>query len=353
MRAVVLKGAHRVAVEYRPRPSLQEDTDVIIKVTSSGLCGSDLHWYHGRLEVVSEFVIGHEVVGTVEERGSDVKCLQVGDKVVVPFCTACSSCYYCQLGESGRCTKGLMLGLPGQLEGGQAEFVRVPLADTSVVKAPDTIPEQMLVLMADIMPTGYFAASRFVKDLPMTQRNEMTAVVIGCGPVGICTIATALTMVKRVYAIDSVPDRLAEAAKVGAIPLNLNEDPVEKIKSATEGRGADAVMEVVGRTDALMLALELVRPYGTLSSVGVHTDTIPLPGLTLYGKGVKMGFGRCPVRSVFDDALNVLVKQQDKLAFLCSVRMSLEDAALAYEEFAARKVHKVVFDVAGLTKGHA
>lgn len=210
----------------------------------------------------------------------------------------------------------------------------------------------MLVLMADIMPTGYFAASRFVKDLPLERRSQMTAVVIGCGPVGICAIATALTLVKEVYAIDSVPDRLAEAAKMGAIPLALDEDPVEKIKAATNGRGTDAVMEVVGHTDAWMLGLDLVRPYGSLSSVGVHTETLQLEGIALYNKGLTMGFGRCPVRSVFEDALEVLVKQQDKLAFLCSVRMSLEDAAQAYVDFDARKVHKIVFDVGGSSKGN-
>ncbi|KAJ9602992.1 hypothetical protein H2200_012287 [Cladophialophora chaetospira] len=271
--------------------------------------------------------------------------MQVGDKVVVPFSTACSSCYYCKLGKSGRCTEGLMLGLPGQLEGGQAEYVRVPLADTTAVRAPDTIPEQMLVLMADIMPTGYFAASRFLKDLPAERRDEMTAVVIGCGPVGICAIATALTLVKRVFAIDSVPDRLAEAERMGAIPLHLNEEPVEKVKAATDGRGADAVMEVVGQTDALMLALDLVRPYGSINSVGVHTKIMPISGLTLYAKAATMGFGRCPVRSVFEDALKVLTKQQDKLAFLCSKTASLEDAPQAYEDFEARKVHKIVFDL--------
>lgn len=202
----------------------------------------------------------------------------------------------------------------------------------------------MLVLMADIMPTGYFAASRFLKEIPSDRLDDTVAVVIGCGPVGICAIATALTMVQRVYAIDSVPDRLAEAERMGAIPLNLNEDPVEKIKAATDGRGADAVIEVVGHSDALMLALDLVRPYGSMSSVGVYNEVIPISGLTLYTKAAKMGFGRCPVRSVFESALKVLVQQQDKLAFLCSTTKSLEDAPQAYQDFEARKFHKVVFD---------
>ena len=161
----------------------------------------------------------------------------------------------------------------------------------------------MLVLMADIFPTGYFAAARFLKDLNQRDKDEFTTVVIGCGPVGLCAITCALTMVKTVYAIDSVPERLAEAEKLGAIPIALNDSPVEKIKAASGGRGADVVMEVVGHADAFMLAFDMIRPWGQISSIGVHTEPLPLNGLLCYGKNVTMAFGRCPVRSIFEDAL--------------------------------------------------
>ena len=209
----------------------------------------------------------------------------------------------------------------------------------------------MLVLMADIFPTGYFAASRFLKNLPQRDRDEFTTVVIGCGPVGICAITCALTMVKTVYAIDSVPERLEEAKKIGAIPINLNDNPVEKIKAASGGRGADVVLEVVGHSDAFMLAFDLIRPWGQISSVGVHTEMLPLNGLLCYGKNVTMAFGRCPVRSIFEDALEVLVKEQKKVAFLCGKTMSLEDAPQAYKDFEARKVHKIVFKMSGEAAG--
>ena len=150
----------------------------------------------------------------------------------------------------------------------------------------------MLVLMADIFPTGYFAASRFLKNISQQDRDEFTTVVIGCGPVGICAITCALTMVKTVYAIDSVPERLKEAEKIGAIPINLNDNPVEKIKAASGGRGADVVMEIVGHADAFMLAFDMIRPWGQISSIGVHTEQIPLNGLLCYGKNVTMSFGR-------------------------------------------------------------
>ncbi len=201
----------------------------------------------------------------------------------------------------------------------------------------------MLVLMADIFPTGYFAAARFLKDLPQRDRDEFTAVVIGCGPVGICAITCALTMVKTVYAIDSIPERLKEAEKIGAIPINLNDDPVPKIKAATDGRGADVVIEGVGHADAFMLAFDMIRPWGQISSIGVHTEQLPLNGLLCYGKNVTMAFGRCPVRSIFEDALKLLVQEQKKVAFLCGVTMSLEDAPKAFKDFEARKVHKIVF----------
>lgn len=201
----------------------------------------------------------------------------------------------------------------------------------------------MLVLMADIFPTGYFAAARFLKNLSPRDREEYTTAVVGCGPVGLCAIACALTMVKTVYAIDSVPERLAEAEKLGAIPINLNDDPVGKVKAASQGRGADVVMEIVGHADAFMLAFDMIRPWGQISSIGVHTEQIPLNGQLCYGKNVTISFGRCPVRSVFDEALAELQKLHSKLAFLAGVVLSIEDAPQAYKDFDARKIHKAVF----------
>lgn len=196
----------------------------------------------------------------------------------------------------------------------------------------------MLVLMADIFPTGYFAAARYMKNLSPEDRKTTVAVTVGCGPVGICAITAALTMVDTVYAIDSVPERLAEAEKIGAKTILLNDNPVDKIKAVTQGRGADVVMEVVGHADALQLALDLIRPFGQISSVGVHTETISVNGMMLYGKNATMAFGRCPVRSIFEDALKVLVSEQDKVKFLCGRTMNMEDAPEAFRIFEQRKV---------------
>ena len=225
------------------------------------------------------------------------------------------------------------------------------VAGECLLTAVPDIPEEMLVLMADIFPTGYFAASRFLKNISQRDRDEFTTVVIGCGPVGLCTITSALTMVKTVYAVDSVPERLEEAKKLGAIPIALNDSPAEKIKAASGGRGADVVMEVVGHADAFMLAFDMIRPWGQISSIGVHTEQLPLNGLLCYGKNVTMAFGRCPVRSIFEDALRVLVQEQKKVAFLCGKTMSLEDAPQAYKDFEARKYHKIVFKMGDAKTG--
>ncbi|KAF2102462.1 GroES-like protein [Rhizodiscina lignyota] len=342
MRAVILKGDFEVAVEDRPVPKIQKPTDVILKVSAAGLCGSDLHFYRGHLKCPPGFICGHEFVGEIAEKGEEVTKFNVGDRVVV----SCPMCFYCKQGQASRCPKGELFGnsAPANtIDGGQAEYVRVPLAQTTLAPVPDGIPEEMLVLMADIFPTGYFCASRYLQNLGPAKRKETVAVAVGCGPVGICGITAALTMVDTVYAIDSVPERLAEAEKIGAKTILLNDNPVEKIKAATGGRGADVALEFVGHGDALQLCIDLVRPFGQISTVGVHTEMLQLNGLMLYGKNLTMAFGRCPVRSIFEDALALLVKEQDKVKFLCGMFMSLEEAPEAYRIFEQRKVHKIIF----------
>jgi len=310
----------------------------------------DLHFYRGHLKCPPNFICGHEFVGEIVEVGNAVNKFQIGEQVVVPFYTACGECYYCVRGEASRCAKGELYGnsVPANtIDGGQAEYVRCPLADSTFVHTPTGIPEEMLVLMADIFPTGYFGAARFLKDLNARDRKEYTVVVVGCGPVGICAITCALTMVDKVYAIDSIPERLAEAEKIGAKTIDLNDDPVSKIRAVTEGRGADVVIEVVGHADALLLGVDLIRPFGKISCLGVHTEKLELNGLIMYGKNATLAFGRCPVRSIFEDALKLLVQEQKKVAFLCGRTMSLEDAPQAYRDFEARKVHKIVFKMSG------
>ncbi|KAL8881890.1 MAG: hypothetical protein Q9198_001006 [Flavoplaca austrocitrina] len=256
-------------------------------------------------------------------------------------------CFYCKNGYSSRCEKCQLFGTAG-LDGAQAEFVRVPLADATVVKAPDEIADNALVLMADIFPTGYFAAHNGFKELTKGQVAESTTVVIGCGPVGLCAVINALDYEpKHVLAVDSVPSRLDLAKSLGAEPWNFQTDREgldRRVKELTEGRGADVAIEVVGSSPALKMGFELLRPWGIISSVGVHNGEIPWSGNEGYGKNLRIQMGRCPVRSIFPQALKKLKQKQHLLGFMSDKIMPLSEAVEGYELFDQMKVQKVVFE---------
>ncbi|KAI1998702.1 hypothetical protein LOZ51_002436 [Ophidiomyces ophidiicola] len=273
MKAVVFKGPHAVSVEDRPIPKIQDPNDIIVKVTYTALCGSELHVYRGHQPSDTDFIMGHEYTGIVQEVGSEVKTVKPGDKIVSPFTSSCGKCFYCKQGFSSRCEKSQLLGSKS-LDGGQAEYVRMPHADGTVMKAPEGINDHALVLMADIFPTGYFAASNGFKEFTKEQISELTVVVIGCGPVGLCALINAEEYKpKHLLAVDAVPDRLELAKSLGAEPWNYKTDREglnRRVRELTSNRGADVVIEVVGLSPALRMGFELLRPWGTISSVGVH-----------------------------------------------------------------------------------
>lgn len=244
--------------------------------------------------------MGHEFTGTVDEVGADVKTVKVGDTIVSPFTVSCGECFYCGHGFTSRCTKSLLFGCP-LLDGGQAEYVRVPLADSTVVKAPSTIEDTKLCLMADIFPTGYFAASNALSKLSPKTVSESVVVAIGCGPVGLCAQIAALEYKPKILlAVDSVQSRLDTAASFGAEPWNYqtqHDELFKRVNELTDGRGADVVIEVVGHSSALDMGFKLLRPWGVISSVGVHNDVIPWTGNQAYNKNLTIQMGRCPVRS--------------------------------------------------------
>lgn len=244
--------------------------------------------------------MGHEFTGSVHEIGSDVRNLKVGDLIVSPFTVSCGVCFYCLQGFSSRCEKSLLFGCP-LLDGAQAEYVRVPLAEATVVKAPSGIEDLKLCLMADIFPTGYFAASNALGGMKPKIVSESVVVVIGCGPVGLCAlIAAGEYKPKALLAVDGIEDRLETARSLGAEPWNYQtqrEELSKRVLELTDGRGADAVIEVVGHSSALEMGFQLLRPWGIISSVGVHNGEIPWTGNQAYGKNLTIKMGRCPVRS--------------------------------------------------------
>lgn len=244
--------------------------------------------------------MGHEFTGEVVDTGPQVQKFQKGDLVISPFTTSCGDCFYCFRKFSSRCAKGKLYGsIP--LDGGQADYVRVPTADSTLVAAPDAVDEKKLVLMADILPTGFFAAKNAFKEMDEATVRDSTVVLFGCGPVGICSLISALEYKpKHLIAVDSVASRLDLARSLGAEAWNFQTDAdglKDRVRELTSGRGADVAIEVVGHSDALRMAFDTIRPWGRISSVGVHNGEIPWTGNEAYGKNLQLQMGRCPVRS--------------------------------------------------------
>ncbi|KAL7787182.1 S-glutathione dehydrogenase [Trichoderma ceciliae] len=338
MQAVVFKGKLQVKVEQRPIPKIKDAEDIIVKVGYTALCGSELHVFRGDLPVgTADFIMSLEFTGEVVEAGSAVTSLKPGDKVITPFTVSCGKCFYCKQGYSSRCEKNLFFG-SALLDGGQAQYCRVPLADGCVVKAPTTIRENLLVLMADIYPTGYFAAYSAFCGLQEQVVRQSVVLIVGCGPVGLRALAAALDYKpKNIIAIDSVEPRLDQARKLDAEPRNYRTDMDglrRRVMELTDGRGADIAIEVVGHSDALGICFDLLRPWGKISSVGVHA----------FHKNLSIDMGRCLVRSLFPQALESLERHRDDLEFMVNNIKPLFEAAKWYDEFNNMRVQKVIFD---------
>ncbi|EAW12288.1 alcohol dehydrogenase family protein [Aspergillus clavatus NRRL 1] len=332
MQAVVFKGPLQVTLEKRPIPQIQDPTDAIIRVRYTALCGSELHVFRGHQPSSTDFIMGHEFTGEVVETGAQVQRFKPGDRVISPFTVSCGECFYCTQGCSSRCAKGKLYG-SAVLDGAQADYVRVPLADATLVGAPAGVDEKKLVLMADILPTGYFAARNAFRGMDGTDVRESTVVLFGCGPVGLCALVSALEFrPKNLIAVDSVPSRLETARSLGAEAWNFQTDADglrKRVLELTDGRGADVAIEVVGHSSALRMAFDLLRPWGRISSVGVHNGEIPWTGNEAYGKNLQIQMGRCPVRSIFEDALQLLVQKQDSLEFMTADIRPLSQAIAA------------------------
>lgn len=279
------------------------------------------------------------------------------------------NCFYCDRGHTSRCEKSKLLGSV-VCDGAQAEYVLCPLGETTLMHAPETVPQEALILMADIFPTGYFVSKNAWLMFNEVERKDATAVVIGCGPVGLCAVTAATHFFKNVYAIDAVPDRLAEAKKHGATEtFNFKDTSVDipaKIKELTGGRGADAVLEVVGAQSAMDTAIKIVRPWGVISSCGIHTHELKMSGLDLYSecimldvltyfvadvlsiarvpdKNIRFQFGRCDSRAIFEESLQLLEKHADKFKGFVQHVVPVEEAAKWYELFEVRRAHVSIY----------
>ncbi|KAJ5292100.1 hypothetical protein N7478_001351 [Penicillium angulare] len=328
MQSVVFKGPFQVAIEERPVPKIESPSDAIVKVHYTALCGSELHVYRGHQPSGPGFIMGHEFMGEIYETGSAMRNFKKGDHAIAAFTTSCGNCFYCNRSMSSRCIESKLFGSP-VLDGGHAEFVRVPNADATLAPVPDGIDKAKLVFMADIFPTGYFAAYNAFKGIPQEEIESSTVVLLGCGPVGLFALANAQSYKpKNLIAVDKVDSRLEKAKDFGAEAWNIKDEEAlrERVKKLTDSRGADIVIEVVGHADALRAGFDILRPFGRLSSVGVHNEAVPWSGFEAYSKNLTMETGRCPARSIFPNALKSFREYQDRFDFMAADIRPLSEA---------------------------
>ncbi|WP_217241851.1 glutathione-independent formaldehyde dehydrogenase [Streptomyces sp. AC555_RSS877] len=366
MKAVVYKGPFEVAVEQVENPGLQHPNDVIVRVTSTAICGSDLHMYEGRTAAEPGIVFGHENLGIIEETGDGVSSLKRGDRVVMPFNVACGFCKNCTAGFTGFCVTvnpGFAGGAYGYVamgpfSGGQAEYVRVPYADFNCLKLPEgDANESDFVLLADIFPTGYHG-----NELADVRPGESVA-VYGGGPVGLMAAYSALLRgARKVFVVDRVAERLQKAEEIGAIPVNFSEaNPVEQIKDQTEGQGTDKGIDAVGYqaqargedreepATVLNSLVETVRPTGALGIPGLYVPSDPggpddqsKKGMLLvaigrlFEKGLRLGTGQCNVKRYNRQLRDMIIDGRARPGFVVSHELSLDEAPQAYEKFDKR-----------------
>ncbi|QEF98258.1 NADP-dependent isopropanol dehydrogenase [Stieleria maiorica] len=340
MRAVCFQSVRQVAVQEIADATLEAATDAVVQVEVAGLCGSDLHPYFGRESGLDPgTVMGHEFVGRVVEVGDQVRSVAIGDRVCSPFTTNCGTCFYCRRGLSSRCPSGQLFGWRQKgvgLHGGQSERVRVPLADGTLMKIPDGIDPVAALLLGDNLSTGYFGASLAVDPSSI---GEDAFAVVGCGTVGLLAIASARRMgARNIYAIDPNTARLQIAERLGAAVFNAPEDALSAVRSATDGRGADGVMEFVGLPEAQALAYRLIRPGGRMSVIGCHcTPNFAFSPADAYDKNLTYRTGRCPARSYMDVLPETLATEPMDFSWCVTHRFGVDDAEEAYQTFAGGK----------------
>lgn len=338
MKALTFQGKETIRYESIPDPEILSSTDAIVKVILCAICGSDLHVYHEHEKGLDRgTAMGHEFTGEVVAVGKDVKVMRTGDLVMSPFTTNCGNCFYCNIGLTCRCIRGQLYGWrenENGLHGGQAEYVRVPMADSTLMKIPEGVSTEVALFLGDILSTGFFCA----RQAEIKPNN--TYAVVGCGPVGLMAILGALEYgAEKVFAIDTVAERLERAKQFGAIALNASkENPLEIIRMANEGRGADAVLEAVGNSNTNRLAYELVRPGGIISAVGVCTDAhLAFSPTQAYDKNLTYKVGRCPARFMMNDLVPVVQKRKYDFTSIITHRLTLAEGSVGYDIFANKK----------------
>ncbi len=341
MRAVTFQSAGEVRLEDKPEPRLESPQDAIVQVEASGICGSDLHIYHGRVQIEPGFTIGHEFVGRVTETGDRVTRVAAGDRVLGCFHTACGHCFFCLIGAYHECDAKRTFGHGanmGALQGTQAEQALVPNADLTFRRVPDEVPDEVALFAGDVMGTGYHAIAEG------QLRPGDSVAVLGLGPVGLCAVQAAVAAgAGPVLAIDTVEARLRTAAGFGATPIHLTEqNPREAVKELTSGRGVDLAVDAVGHPDALELAIRLARKAGTVVAIGVYAERVQVHMGLVWIKGLALKAGPANVIGHVDRVLGMLAARTLDPTPIVTHRMALDDAVEAYRLYDRREALKIV-----------
>jgi 2-desacetyl-2-hydroxyethyl bacteriochlorophyllide A dehydrogenase len=341
MRAVTFQAPNEVRVDEKPEPRIGAPDEALIRVESSGICGSDLHIYHGRVPVEQGFTIGHEYVGTVLEVGAEVERVSAGDRVLGCFHTACGTCAACLRGDYQRCERQRTFGHGshlGNLPGAQAELLLVPRANLTLRRVPDGMSDDVALFAGDVMGTGYHA----VRHAGVAAGD--TVAVLGLGPVGLCAVQAALASgAVRVFAIDSVEARLGMAAGFGATAVHLTEeDPKKAVRGETGGRGVDVVVDAVGDPEPLAMAISLARDAGIVSGIGAYAGKGELPIGLAWLKGLQLRLGLANVIAHVDRVLALIEAGRLDPSPLVTHHMKLDEAPDAYEIFDRREALKIV-----------
>jgi alcohol dehydrogenase len=332
MKALVYEGPGQKSWKDVPDPVITSDTDAIIQVDLTTICGSDLHILKGDVpETPIGLILGHEAVGTVQEVGTSVKTIKVGDRVLVSCISACGACRYCREGHYGQCLGGGGWILGHNIDGTQAELVRVPFADTSTYLIPKGVDDESMLMLADILPTAFEVGVLNGHIQP----GDVVAVV-GAGPIGLSAITSAkLFSPSKIIAIDLVDDRLDAAKRFGAELTinNAHQDPIALVQGLTDGLGVDVAIEAVGVPATFELCTALVRPGGRVANIGVHGKPATLHLETLWTRDVTITTGLVDTYST-PRLLSLVANQMIDAKQFVTHRFELNDIDAAYDTFA-------------------
>ncbi|MBE6907893.1 MAG: glutathione-dependent formaldehyde dehydrogenase [Ruminococcaceae bacterium] len=367
MKALVYEGIKNVKIRSVDDPKLEKPDDIIVKVTSTAICGSDLHLLHGMIPNLKKgTVLGHETMGIVEEAGVDVKNVKKGDRIIIPFPVACGHCWYCEHGYHSQCDNSNEFGEVGGIfgysdtmggyNGGQAEYIRVPYANVGPVIVPNELEDDQVLFLTDVLPTSYWTVEN-----AGVKKGDIV-VVLGCGPIGLICIKWAMLKgAKRVIAADCVDYRLEHARQYGAETVNIEEHEYsgDYIKEITSG-GADVVLDCVGMDgkmttfekvetalklqggskSAIELAAQCVRKCGTVHLTGVYGSRYNMfPLGDFFARNITIKMGQCPAHVFIPTILDLIKKNQFSATDIITHRLPLDDAENAYDLFEKKKDH--------------